>query len=290
MINKARFLVDRLSSRRLAGSLLVLAVLCLMSPRAHADAPGCGSVFRDVEAAGGALVLSPASFSIAHPAVASEGMAIRTRTYPRRYPRRQMISYAPRFRGMIAGGVGYTIPTGDWFSGMTSGFTAGGAVRLAVNERFYLGFSYDRQWLGIEKSFETLCLQGDEDYACYSVDWDIHLDEFFFLLGWMSPVLDDGSPFAYAEFGLGGIKHVIEAVAPAGGPSASVTTDETKFGLLIAVGGVFPFTREIGLNIEGTMRLTGESGDEYDPYYGSYAGSGGALFGFKVGLVAMLGS
>jgi hypothetical protein len=288
MKNHARFVVDRLTFQWLAAALLIPAAVVLVSPRAHADTPGCVSVFQGADAADGGLVLSPASFSIASSSPAFEAMAVRTRRYPRPVPRRQMISYAPRFRGMIAGGVGYTIPTGDWFSGMTSGFTAGGAVRLALNERFYLGFSYDRQWLGIEKSFETLCLEDGSE--CYSVDWDIHLDEFFFLLGWMSPVLDDRSPFAYAEFGLGGIKHVIEAVAPAGGPSASVTTDETKFGMLIAVGGVFPISREIGLDVEGNMRLTGESGDEYDPYYGSYSGSGGALFGFKVGLVAMLGS
>ena len=190
---------------------------------------------------------------------------------------------------MFAAGAGYGITAGDWFEGMTSGFAGGGAIRLGISESLFLGFSYNRQSLGVEASLKELCFE--DYYDCVPLDWDVHLDEFYFMFGWMSPVLDYSSPFAYVELGFGGLKHVIGVGASVGDASASVETDETKFGMLIAAGGVFPLSREIGVNIEGTMRLTGEGGSGYDPYgYGSYSGSSGVLFGFRIGLAAMLGS
>jgi len=189
---------------------------------------------------------------------------------------------------MISGDIGYGIPAGDWFEGLTSGFSGGAALRCAIADNLYLGFSYKRQWLGVEDSFKEVCSEEGDD--CVSLDWDVHLDEFFFVVGWMSPVLDDASPFAYAELGFGGIEHVMDIDASAEDRSASVGSNETKFGMLFAIGGVFPFSKEFGLNVEGDLRLTGEGDDEYDPYYGSYSGTSGILFGFKVGFVAMLGS
>jgi hypothetical protein len=196
----------------------------------------------------------------------------------------------PRFRVMFAGGAGYGFPTGRWFTGMTSGFAGGGALRVEMWEDFYFGFSYERQWLGVEESYKELCLPDDYgNYTCVRFDWDIHLDELYFVLGWMSPVVDYKSPFAYVEAGIGGVKHMISLGASAGDEHASAATDETRFGMLMAIGGVVPVSKEIGLNIEGDMRLTGKGSGYYssDSYYSS--GSIGMLFGLKIGLAVMLG-
>ena len=213
---------------------------------------------------------------------------------PRESRREKEAFYGKRFNVMLAGGAGYGIPLGEWFEGMTAGFGGGAALRLAVADNFYIGFSYKRQWLGIEKSYEILCFYDEYyiDYQCIPVEWDIHLDEFYLAFGWMSPVSSYRTPFAYAEVGMGFVKHAITLSASVEDETASSETDETKFGMLFDAGVIFPFSDRIGLNVEADMRLTGEfdsSYNTYDPYGTNYSGNNGFLLGFKIGLVAMLG-
>jgi hypothetical protein len=202
------------------------------------------------------------------------------------------IPYGPRFKVMLAGSAGYSFAAGDWFDGLTSGFTTGGAVRLAVDRRFYLGFSYDRQWLGVEDWAESLCDDFGSGYECIPLDWDVHLDEYYFLIGFMSPVMNYTSPFAYFEIGFGGVSHSFDVSAATSDATADVDSGETEFGMLFAVGGIWPVTKEIGFSAEGNVRVTGgDSGcGSCDPYYGYYGyGSSGSLWGMKAGIVVMFG-
>jgi len=60
-------------------------------------------------------------------------------------------------------------------------------------------------------------------------------------------------------------------------------TDETKFGMLIAGGGIFPLGGNAGIDIGVNMRLTG-SGEE-----SGYESSNGFLIGIRAGLVLLIG-
>ncbi len=239
------------------------------------------------------LLLLPAASAIAPQAPDESRISRRPRE-----SRREEVFYGKRFNVMLAGGAGYSVPLGEWFEGMTSGFAGEAVVRLAVADNFYLGFSYKRQWLGIKKSYEELCFYDDYyNVQCIPVEWDIHLDEFYLAFGWMSPVSSYRTPFAYAEVGIGLVKHAITLSASVEDETASAETDETKFGMLLDAGVIFPFSDRIGLNVEADMRVTGEFSAEelsggyssYDPYSTSYSGSKGVLLGFRIGIVAMLG-
>lgn len=272
---------------RFAACLLVFGAICFPSPRVHSQALRNIVVAYDAAATDRLLPQFP-------PPSLSASMAPitkRTQERPRRSYRRQELSYGPRFKAMFSGGVGYGFATGEWFEGITSGFAAEGAVRLGLSRDFFLGFSYKHQWLGVEDSYKELCFYDEySEYECVPFDWDVELNEYYFIFGWITPVLTYESPFAYVEMGIGGVEHDMSLGASVGDEYASAETDVTKFGMLFAVGGVFPVGRDIGLNVEADMRLTGE-GDERDSCEpcGDYAGSTGFLFGFKVGLVAMFG-
>ncbi len=234
--------------------------------------------------------------SRAHAAASMPSISGQSNVHRRGTVRRYDIPHGPRFKIMLAGTAGYGFAAGDWFEGFSSGFTAGGAVRLAVDRRFYLGFSYDRQWLGTEDWNESLCDDFESGYECIPLDWDVHLDEYYFLIGFMSPVVNYMSPFAYFEMGLGGVDHSFVVSGATAEKSSTVTSGETEFGMLFALGGVYPLSKEIGVAVEGNVRVTGgDSGcGSCDPYYDyydyyHYYGSSGSIWGFKAGIVVMFG-
>lgn len=196
--------------------------------------------------------------------------------------------YGPRYRVMLTGDVGYGFPTGDWFQGFTSGFEGGGTIRIAVSDDYYLGFGYMRQWLGVDDELKQMVLYDDYGNPYFvSLDWNVHLDEYMFIFGWMSSPSDLTTPFAYADAGLGAITHVMNVTATLEGQGIPVGTSETKFGMVLTVGGTFPLSKVVGLNLEGDMRLTG-SGSTTD-YYTDTQSSDGFLFGFRIGLAVLLG-
>lgn len=287
MKNMARRIHDGSVFPCFVACLLILAAICLMPERVHSQTVRNAAVVFDDAAVDRLISPSPAfSFSASMLPISK-----RTAGQKRELSRREDLCYGPRFRGMLSGGIGYGIPAGDWFEGITSGFAAEGALRMGVAKDFFVGFGYKHQWLGVEDSYQNYCYYDEfDDYRCVPLDWDVHLDEFYFLFGWMTPVLAYADPFAYLEFGIGGIEHDMTLGESVDDAYDSLENDEMKFGMLFAVGGVYPLSREIGLNVEADMRLTGE-GDEYDHCdpCGDYSGSTGYLFGFKVGLVAMLG-
>lgn len=203
-------------------------------------------------------------------------------------PRQEEASSERRFIAMFSAGAGYGVPAGDWFDGLTAGFSGGGTIRFGMSDNVFLGISYRRQQLGIEEDYKQFCIEDDLGSDCLPIDWDIHLDEFYLVLGYMSRVSTPRSPFVYVDFGLGAVKHVIKVSASVGEEAASAESDETELGVLLDIGGVFPLTREIGLNIEGDTRVTGKDffpiRSPEDP-----SGPAGALFACKIGIVVMLG-
>jgi len=288
MKNRTRRVSHGLMFPRFAACALTLAAICFLPPSARSGALENGASAHGAAAADQALSPSPAfSFSASMLPISK-----RTPNQPHGSHRVRELRYGPRFKAMLSGDVGYGFATGDWYDGITSGFAAEGAVRLGISRDFFLGFSYKHQWLGVEDSHKELCYYDEfGDYRCDPLDWDVALNEYYFIFGWMTPVLTYEAPFAYLEVGIGGIEHDMSLGASTSDEFASAETDDTKFGMLFAVGGVFPFSKEIGLNLEADMRVTGE-GDEYYPCEpcGYYSGSTGFLFGFKVGLVVMFGS
>jgi hypothetical protein len=210
------------------------------------------------------------------------------RIRPMRQRPPNMVSGA-RYRFAISGGSGYSFASGDWFEGLTNGLSFNLCGRLTLTNNIYIGLSYRYQKLGVDSDLESSYLVYDEyGYPILiSLDFDVHLNETFFLVGVMTEPYTYEKPFAFLEVGLGGMGHHIKATAASGGESASANYDETKFGMLIAVGGVIPFNQTTGLCLEGNMRLTGE-GSSYSYNY-EYQGSSGILFGVGVNLMIMLG-
>ncbi|HUU46832.1 MAG TPA: hypothetical protein VM118_13970, partial [Acidobacteriota bacterium] len=73
-----------------------------------------------------------------------------------------------------------------------------------------------------------------------------------------------------------------------GSDDASVTVDETKFGLLFGGGGILPFSRNLGLCLIGSIRL--KPGTDSRSYSSSDPPeSGGSIFGAAISLVVLLG-
>lgn len=198
--------------------------------------------------------------------------------------------YGARHRFSISGGSGYSLTVGDWFEGLTNGLSFNACGRLTLTNNIYIGFSYRYQSLGVDSELEGSYIIYDEygnPVAIVSVDFDVYLNEIYGLIGFMTDPSTYTKPFAFFEVGFGGIDHNIKATASDGSNVASVSTDETKFGMLMTVGGVFPFNKTIGLCLEGNMRITGEGNSYSYNYY--QQGSTGVLFGAGISLVIMVG-
>lgn len=194
-----------------------------------------------------------------------------------------------RFRAMLTGGLGYGVPTGDWFEGMTSGLAIDFTGRIAVSSALYLGLAYKHQKLGVDEDYEGAMTLYDYYGSPYTVwiDMDVHLTEVYGLMGFYSDPMRDTQPFGYFEVGLGSIAHKVEATVSYEGMSESGDSSESKFGLLLAGGGTLPLNPTVGLTLEGSMRLTG-SGDS-NPYDYSDTGTSGFLFGIRFGATLLLG-
>ena len=200
------------------------------------------------------------------------------------------LTYGVRYRFAILGGSGYSFATGHWFDGMTNGLSFNACGRLTLAKDVYVGLSYRYQKLGVDSKMKGPYVLYD-DYGnvigIVALDFDVHLTETYFLVGLMTEPYTYRSPFAFLEFGLGGVGHHIKATATNGREIASASYDETKFGVLFTVGVVFPFNQTVGLSLEGNMRLTGQGGSGSYDY--AYQGTSGALFGVGTNLVIMLG-
>jgi hypothetical protein len=193
--------------------------------------------------------------------------------------------YGPRFRVMFSFGSGYGFSVGDYYEGLTSGVAFDAGVRLAVTEKVYLGATYCYQKLGVESYLENLVYDPAGENLSVEADWDVHLSEIFFVMGAMTEPLTETTPLGYLEVGIGAMNHVLDVTIsePTMG-SGSDSDKETKLGLLVSGGGVFPLGRTVGLSVDANMiTVRSEIGS------GSYSETVfGALFGIRAGFVVML--
>lgn len=199
-------------------------------------------------------------------------------------PERTMRGYGPRFRGLLTLGGGYGIAGGDWYEGFTSGVAFDLGARFAVSDYVYVGFSYRYQKLGVESYLENLEIFDGVDFVSVEVDWDVHVSETFFIVGFMTDPLTDSTPLGYLEVGIGAMNHVIEATASTQDlGSVPVNDDEMEYGLLVGGGGIFPFSKTVGVNVDGIMRTVRAGGGD------GYESSLGVIFGVRAGIAFLLG-
>jgi len=193
--------------------------------------------------------------------------------------------YGPRYRVALSCGLGYGLTMGQWFEGLTSGLAFDFTGRIALTENVYFGLTYRYQNLGVEDEWSYVDLY--DDYGVWlgtvEVEWDVHLSEVYGLVGFMTESKGLTKPFGFGEMGFGAIGHSM-SVKAAGVPGAGSSTNESKFGMLLVSGGVFPLSKTVGLCLQADMRLTG-SGSEY----GEGTGTSGVLMGIDASLILLLG-
>lgn len=196
----------------------------------------------------------------------------------------------PRFRFSPIFAFGVSAVSGDWFDGLSSGRSGHVAVRAAPSDNSSLGLSYRYQKLTVEPELRGPIII-DDGYGREVVvtpNWDVDLREIFFLMGFMTRPARYDIPILYLDLGLGAIQHNLGlTLTLPDGRSSSATTQETKFAMLLGAGTVIPLGRSVGLDLGGSVRLTGEGMGSA----GSYRDSStlGFLYGGHLGLAFLFG-
>ncbi|MCZ6766957.1 MAG: hypothetical protein O7D32_08490 [bacterium] len=197
-----------------------------------------------------------------------------------------------RFRLALSAYVGYSMAAGEWFDGLTHGPMAQGEIRAALNRTIYLGGSYRYQVLDTDADITGEVIVEDEfgNLTNEFWSWDVSLQEYMVIIGFMSSPASRTAPVGYIEFGFGGTYHDItlefrEVGTNFGGTSE---TKETKFAFSTAIGGIFPLGSQIGIDFQGNMRITGDQGGT-DASGQTFEQSNGFLWGASLGVVLMFG-
>jgi hypothetical protein len=180
-----------------------------------------------------------------------------------------------RFKVMLNAGAGYGAikPNLRIFSdGGQSGLVMGGSLRYAYSRSAYFGLSYRRQ-LG-DEAFEYL---GEQD-VINSLDWDISVDEFLFIVGWTLSASDKKSLITYVDIGAGALRIAQSATESDGTSYEEADWNKTFFSFMITGGGIIPLSEGLGLNIEGDWITAIGSNIEWK-----------SLFGIRIGAAVMLG-
>ena len=197
--------------------------------------------------------------------------------------------FEPRFRVSFSGGPGYSFATGEWFEGMSDGPAFNVTGRVALGRIYFLGATYRYQTVGVDPGWEGNFILYD-DYGnpiTVSVDFDIHFHEIFVVFGMMTEPATYTTPIGFFDIGLGSVGHSITVTATDGRDVESGGLDESKFGMIMTGGGIFPLSRSLGISLEANVRLTGQGNPA--PYEYNETGSSGALIGAAVNLVLFLG-
>lgn len=218
---------------------------------------------------------------------APQGPAMPPPYVPERTVDRSAVVPGPRYRVLISVTPGLGIAGGDWYEGMNQGASVSGSLRIVAADAVYFGVRYRYQKLGVDDTYLQAFYVVDDYGNPVALDMKVHLNQIYGLVGFQTTPLDYRSPFAFFEVGFGGIAHHIDMAVPSSSTAGVVGYDETKLGVLFAGGGVIPFGRSVGLEIQTDMQITG-SGDsnQYDLYDTSTTGY---LFGIGVGLAWLIG-
>jgi len=197
-----------------------------------------------------------------------------------------------RFRLALSAYVGYTMAAGEWFEGLNHGPMAQAEIRAALNRTVYLGGSYRYQMLDTDDEI-TGQVTVDDGFGGLVDEiwtWDVSLQEYMVLIGFMSSPSSRTAPVGYIEFGFGGEYHDITLNWEEVGSTNEGTSqnNDTKFVFSTAVGAIFPLGSQIGIDFQGSMRLTGDQGGT-DPSGQTFEKSTGFLWGASLGIVLMFG-
>ena len=202
-----------------------------------------------------------------------------------------------RYRFALVGGAGTSKEVGSWFEGLSSGFTYDLKGILAVTrDLHYIGFNFRFQSMGFEEGSQEIITYCDYDqfgmYVCtdYIDEYALSLREYYLVFGQVSPTVSDQHLFGYVEMGLGIIDHHAEITLRNDPYVETDSSDEYKFAVSITMGGTWPVTRNIGLNLETKMRITGSG--SWNPYTIGVdpRESKGALFAIRLGIMTMFGN
>ena len=211
--------------------------------------------------------------------------------------KRRKSSSLCRFRFALAGGAGTSKEVGGWFEGLSSGLTYDLKSILVVTRKLnYIGFNFRFQSMDFEEGGHETLTYCDYDqfgmYVCtdYIAEYALSLREYYIVFGQVSPTVSDQHLFGYVEVGLGIIDHHAEITLRSGPYVETDGSDEYKFAVSITMGGTWPITRNIGLNLETNMRITGTG--SWNPYTigADPRGSKGALFAIRLGIMTMFGN
>lgn len=227
----------------------------------------------------GAMVPAPAA--VPEPEFEREPISLRETEEDPDYNRRSYLRKP--FRCIIVAGAGYGTSVGDWFEGMTSGLMTGGIIRIRTSDKSYIGFRVNNQWLDVKESLKRVCEYGE--YNCYNLDWDIRLDEYYLIWGNTTGGAMKRRAFLYVEGGIGAIRHKIAVNVSNEYEAAYGEGSQTKMAAMLSVGACIPFHRNIGLHLEGNVRVTGE---DYIPLITYTAQNVGGIFGCKAGIAIIL--
>jgi len=178
------------------------------------------------------------------------------------------------FRFTLGGGLGYGVPSGEYFEGLDEGRSLHGDLRVAVGPRSYFKLCYRVQEV-FEGSIDLGDGGGGQDDLILRTDVEVR--QYLLSFGLLSGATEKNLLRAYAEFGLG-LGDLVSSLT-GGGLDRSHTDDLL---LLTLQGGVLiPFgSSPVGLDLglSATAKVLGDDD----------AGTG-LLVGGQAGLVILFG-
>ena len=199
------------------------------------------------------------------------------------------VKRSTRFKLAFSAGTGYSGTYGDWFEGMESGPDIWATMKVKAFETYYFGAHFKRQSVGVANSIlgtYEVC----DYYGCYNFnidEYNIHLNEYYFIVGRRTPDEVNRSAVFYVDMGLGAVSHNFDITMSDGDSRVNDKSSLTKMGVYTAGGAMIPFNSKVGLALDFSMRITGTSGETVNGI--RYKGSSGILFGAHAGIVVFIG-
>lgn len=189
----------------------------------------------------------------------------------------------PRYRVGISGGAGIGVAEGAWFEGRTNGLAFGGSIRVLLLPSLYLGVDYISQEIGL--NLDPIVVRDQYGYYADARFEKAHFNEIYGVIGYQSNPFGLMKPIWYVEAGLGSVEHVVTLSVPEYRIWERIS--ETKPGLLLRVGAIFPLVETVAFNVTASTRVTGNGAENtvegYQPM------RVGALVGIGANVMLILG-
>jgi hypothetical protein len=194
-------------------------------------------------------------------------------------------------RAVLSVGGGTGRAGGDWFAGFTSGWSAEGELRVAFAPHGFVGLQLRRQALGVEPVLThdvPLGVDAAGQPMRAEAEWTVRLEEVFAVVGGWTRVHRLHRPVLFVEGGVGTIRHDMRIRLTSPQHILAGYERQTKVGVVAATGLIVPLSRRVGVELGGTVRVTGEARDDGGPN-GTGTTVMGTLWGVHLAVVALLG-